>query len=285
MNKQVAAIAALVIAVTAGATSLQRATAIDSSKGYTGLCKGADALTGTTVVIDFQQLNGLNGKAAPDIVRCSPNRAGGARTGVQALQDAGISIAGTKRWGLASICRIEGRPSATERLPIAGNPSYEEACVNTPPASAYWSYWWANGAGTTWTYSASGALDRNVVPGGFEGWSFALNANPNNIPPPGHSPRNPAVKSSAPSVTLAISDTDHSIALGTSTSLTWTSKKATSVKAASVTPTTGGGTWSGALAASGTRMIKPTKKGTYTYKIVATGSGGSASATAVLTVT
>lgn len=92
--------------------------------------------------------------------------------GLKAMQDAGIVVTGTTRWGLGFVCRIEGRPSATESLPIAGNPTYQEARVNTPPAAAYWSYWWANGSGTTWTYSSSGSSNRNAIPGGFEGGRF-----------------------------------------------------------------------------------------------------------------
>jgi hypothetical protein len=159
---------------------------------YNGVCTGSDALTGTTIVIDFQQLDGLNGMAAPDIVRCSPNPGGAARTGIKALQDAGITVTGTTRWGLAFVCRLQGRPTASEPLPVSGNPTYKEACTNTPPPSAYWSYWYANGSGTTWTYSATGASNRNVLPGGFEGWSFALNKTASTSPPPGYTPRNPA---------------------------------------------------------------------------------------------
>lgn len=159
---------------------------------YSGVCTGPDALTGTTVVIDFQQLNGNGGVAAPTITRCSRNTTGVTRTGLKALQDAGVSVTGTQRWGLAFVCRIAGRPSATETLPITGNPTYKEACVNTPPAAAYWSYWWANGTGTTWTYSSSGASGRNAVPGGFEGWSFSLNKTASTNPVPRVTPRNPA---------------------------------------------------------------------------------------------
>lgn len=255
-----------------------------AAKGYAGKCTGADALSGTTMVVDFQALDGLNGTAAPDIVRCSPNPSGAARTGIRALQDAGIGFTGTTRWGFAFMCRINQRPSATEPLPIAGSPGYKESCANTPPAAASWSYWWASGGGTTWTYTTIGALNRNVVPGGFDGWSFSLNKTATTNPP-SYTPRNPAIDPTAPTVTLAVNDLDHTITLGTSTSLTWTSTNATSITATSVTPTTGGGTWSGALAKpGGTKTITPTKKGTYTYKITATGATGSRTATAVLIV-
>lgn len=170
------------------------ANAVDTTKGYAGICTGPDALTGVTVVVDFQELDGNGGTAAPTITRCSPNAAPGtARTGIKALQDAGIAVAGTARWGLGFVCRLEGRPAATETLPLSTNPNYKEACVTTPSPGAYWGYWHAGGSGTTWTYSTTGALNRTVTPGGFEGWSFSLNKSATTNPPPGVTPRNPAI--------------------------------------------------------------------------------------------
>jgi hypothetical protein len=254
--------------------------------GYDGICTGADALTGVTIVIDFQELNGNGGTPAPTITRCSPNPAPGTqRTGIKALQDAGISVTGVAQWGLAFVCRLNGRPSATESIPITGNPNYHEACVVTPPGAAYWSYWWANGGGTTWTYSSYGAAGRNVVPGGFEGWSFSLNRTASTNPVPRVTPNNPAVNPANPTVSLSVNDLDGKITLGQSTSLTWSSTNATTVTAYSVSPATGGGSWSGSLAVpGGTKTITPTAKGTYTYTIRATGSGGTVYSTATLTV-
>ncbi|MFC4056211.1 hypothetical protein ACFOY4_41555 [Actinomadura syzygii] len=254
--------------------------------GYDGICTGADALTGVTVVIDFQELDGNGGTAAPTITRCSPNASPGTqRTGIKALQDAGISVTGVAQWGLAFVCRLQSRPAATESIPITGNPSYKEACVITPPGSAYWSYWNATGAGTTWTYSSYGALNRNVVPGGFEGWSFSLNKTATTNPPPGVTPRNPAVNLGNPTVGLSVDDLDRQITLGQSTTLTWTSTNATSLTASAVSPATGGGAWSGGLAVpGGSKTVKPIARGTYTYTIKATGTGGTVYSTATLTV-
>ncbi|WP_218005807.1 hypothetical protein [Actinomadura hibisca] len=254
--------------------------------GYNGICTGADALTGVTVVVDFQELDGNGGTAAPTLTRCSPNPTPGAqRTGIQALQDAGIAVAGVAQWGLAFVCRLNGRPSATEAIPVAANPNYKEACIVTPPGAAYWSYWHADGSGTTWTYSNYGALNRNVVPGGFEGWSFSLNKTASTNPVPGVTPRNPAVQAGKPTVSLSVNDLDRKIKLGQSTSLTWTSRSATALSASKVAPATGGGAWSGALAVpGGSKTVKPTAKGTYTYTITATGTGGTVTSTATLTV-
>ncbi|TCO54289.1 ABC transporter substrate-binding protein [Actinocrispum wychmicini] len=262
------------------------ANAVDPTKGYNGICTGADALTGVTVVIDFQELDGNGGTAAPTITRCSPNANPGTdRTGVKALQDAGIAVTGTARWGLGFICRLENRPSSTEAIPRTASPTYHEACVNTPPGDAYWAYWHADGSGSTWTYSSFGALNRNVVPGGFEGWSFSLNKTASTNPAPRVTPTNPAVNPNNPTVGLSVDDLDRKITLGQSTTLTWTSTHATAVTAASVSPASGGGSWSGSLAVpGGTRTITPTAKGTYTYTVSATGAGGTVYSTATLTV-
>ncbi|RLK58527.1 hypothetical protein [Actinokineospora cianjurensis] len=262
------------------------ASAIDPTKGYAGICTGADALSGVTVVIDFNELDGNGGTAAPTITRCSPNASPGTqRTGIKALQDAGIAVAGTLQWGLGFVCRIEGRPSSTETIPRTSAPTYKESCAMTPPAEAYWGYWHANGAGSTWTYSSYGALNRNVTPGGFEGWSYSLNKTSTTNPAPGVTPTNPAVSASNPTVSLSVDDLDRKITLGQSTSLTWTSTNATGVTAFSTAPGSGGGTWTGSLAnPGGTQSITPTAKGTYVYTVQATGTGGSVYSTATLTV-
>jgi hypothetical protein len=148
------------------------ATAIDQTKGEPGFCPDD---TGVTVVIDFQQLGGTT------IVRCNPTTTRG--TGLDALLGAGIQVDGVQRWGLAFVCRIENRPSAVETLPIAGNDGYRERCIDTPPAAGYWSYWHA-GNNCSWTYSQWGVKNRDFVPGGFEGWSFSLNATADDNPEP-----------------------------------------------------------------------------------------------------
>jgi len=282
MRRTPTALAALALA--AGAVLVAPATA--AAAGYDGICTGADALTGVTVVIDFQELDGNGGTAAPTITRCSPNAAPGtARTGIKALQDAGIPVAGTAQWGLGFVCRLNNRPAATEAIPRTSNPTYREACVMTPPAEAYWSYWHADGSGSTWTYSSYGALNRNVVPGGFEGWSFSLNRTATTNPPPGVPPTNPAVGPNTPSVSLSVNDLDRTITLGQTTTLSWTSARTTTNTAGSVAPAAGGGSWSGALAVpGGTRNVTPTARGTYTYSIQGTGAGGTVYATANLVV-
>ncbi|MFD9738348.1 ABC transporter substrate-binding protein [Umezawaea sp. NPDC059074] len=148
------------------------ARAIDQTKGYPGFCKDA---VGVTVVVDFQQLGGTT------IVRCDPRTTRG--TGLDALKGAGFQIAGVQRWGEAFVCRVENRPSAAEVVPVTGRDQYRETCVDTPPAAAYWSYWHA-GNNCAWDYSQWGVKNRDFIPGGFEGWSFSLNATADTNPVP-----------------------------------------------------------------------------------------------------
>ncbi|MFD0559770.1 hypothetical protein FB566_0421 [Stackebrandtia endophytica] len=144
------------------------AQAIDQSKGTPGYCPDA---TGVTVIIDFQELGG------DVIIRCAP---GDQATGLTALKNAGIEITGTNRWGEAFICRIEGKPGADT-----------EPCIDTPPATAYWSYWHASNGGE-WTYSQWGVMNRKPPPGSFEGWSFSKDKTETTNPPPRYAPVRPA---------------------------------------------------------------------------------------------
>ncbi|MFI8420415.1 flagellar hook-length control protein FliK [Streptomyces sp. NPDC085479] len=163
--------AVLSLALVLGLGAVDFATAPDAvalnGKGTAGACPTA---TGVTVVVDFQELGGGT------VVRCAP---GDQATGLAALKNAGFDIAGTQRWGEAFICRIEGKPTAAT-----------ESCVNTPPASAYWSYWHAPNGGN-WTYSTSGASGRKPAQGSFEGWSFSLNKTAGTNPQPRIAPVRP----------------------------------------------------------------------------------------------
>lgn len=259
----------------AAAVGILGLTGCDPGPGYKGVCTGDDALTGVTIVIDFQELNGNDGRPAETITRCSPNpNPGTDRTGIQALQDAGIDVTGLNQWGLGFVCRLNARPAIDEPLPVEGDPDYTEACVVTPPAAAYWSYWHAPGTGHTWTYSSFGALNRKVVPGGFEGWSFSMNAGPTTNPVPRVDPYNPAVDPVAPRATLSVNDLDAKIQLGQSVQLVWTSTNASGLLAGTF-PATGGGNWSGPLTpVNGSRVITPTARGDYAYLIQATSPGG-----------
>jgi len=118
--------------------------------------------TGVTVVVDFGTLGG------GVVVGC---RLGDPPTGLNALQGAGFTVAGTQRWGLAFVCRINSKPTVAQ-----------DPCVNTPPATAYWSYWHATPGGT-WSYSTLGASGYNPAQGTVEGWRFGSGQQPSITPP------------------------------------------------------------------------------------------------------
>ena len=173
--------AVVAAAVFAAATAVPAA-AVDQSKGHPGFC--ADG-TGVTVVIDFQRLGGTT------IVRCDPQTGRG--TGLDALKNAGFQIAGVQRWGEAFVCRIENRPAPDEDIPVRGDEHYREACLDTPPAAGYWSYWHA-GNNCAWEYSQWGVKNRDFTAGGFEGWSFSLNATADTNPVPRIAPVRPGTE-------------------------------------------------------------------------------------------
>lgn len=155
--------------------------------GTAGECRSAE---GVTVVVDMTDLGGSV------IVRCAGS---GGLSGLEALTEAGFSPTGTQRQGLAFVCRINGRPAADEELAVEGDPSYQEQCVDTPPANAYWSYWYATDGGD-WKYSSTGPSSRTAIPGGYEGWRFSLNDSDAGAPAPAYDPVTTPVPSESASV-------------------------------------------------------------------------------------
>jgi len=134
-----------------------------------------------TVVVDF-------GDLGPDpYVGCASELRDGA-TGMDALAALDITVTEASR-SPSFICRIDGYPSADQVVAIPGRPGYVEACVNTPPPQAYWTYWSAEDGGQ-WSYSLQGYALHAVIFGGFEGYSFAHNSTPGQSAP-GVAPRMP----------------------------------------------------------------------------------------------
>jgi hypothetical protein len=168
----------LVAGGVAGGTA---SSAAADSGGTPGYCPTKE---GVTVVVDFQELGG------GIVVRCAPGPVVPGYTGLDALQDAGFTPEGVRQYGLAFICRIAGKPAPDQKLAIEGDPNYRENCNQTPPQAAFWGYWYAPNGGS-WTYSQVAAMNRDAIPGGFEGWSFSLNHAPGDSPPPGVAPKRP----------------------------------------------------------------------------------------------
>lgn len=106
---------------------------------------------GEIVAVDFSPWGG-------DVVRgCDATLT----TGYAALQEAGFTTAGDEHDGPAFICRIDDFPTAAQ-----------DPCVNTPPATAYWSYWHADAGQNTWTYSTEGAMTYQPPAGSVDAWVY-----------------------------------------------------------------------------------------------------------------
>jgi hypothetical protein len=103
------------------------------------------------VAVDFAPWGG-------DIVRgCDAT----VTTGYDALQAAGFTTAGDEHDGPAFICRINDDP-----------PPSQDPCIDTPPTSAYWSYWHADVGQNTWSYSQLGVMSYHPPPGSVDAWVF-----------------------------------------------------------------------------------------------------------------
>jgi hypothetical protein len=187
--------AALALPLTGAGLVAAHATAAPPSDGpgpVARLDSGPDYCTddsGVTVVVDMSAFGGAV------IVRCVDGPLSSGYDGWDALSDAGFSpVAPTRAPGF--VCRIAGEPAAGRSLDIPENHDYHEQCVNTPPTSAYWGYWYAPNGGS-WTYSSAGAAGHHVIKGGFEGWAFSLNSGAH-PPKPGVAPSHPVAPTTTP---------------------------------------------------------------------------------------
>jgi hypothetical protein len=130
-------------------------------------CPGTGS--GVTVVVDFSALGG------GVEIACAP---GDPASGLAALQGAGFGWTGTTRFP-SFVCRIDGLPTPDQ-----------DRCVNTPPATAYWAYWYAERGGA-WNYSSSGGASHDPEPGDVDGWAFGSGGRPGVAPPAAPAPRPP----------------------------------------------------------------------------------------------
>ncbi len=130
-----------------------------SAAGSDGPCPGT---IGVTVVVDYQALGG------GVVVRCAVSSPA---TGFKALIAAGFLIVEVRNVP-GFLCRIDGSPGLDR-----------DACINTPPASAYWSYWHA-ARGGAWSSSQEGGKTRKPTVGSVEGWSFSDDGSPGAASPP-----------------------------------------------------------------------------------------------------
>jgi hypothetical protein len=90
-------------------------------------------------------------------------------TGLDLLNQGGWHTTGTVHDGPGFVCRIgyAGFHGGTQYPTPA-----RDACVVTPPASAYWAFWVAGPGQDTWTYSPAGGASYDPRPGSVELWVF-----------------------------------------------------------------------------------------------------------------
>lgn len=114
---------------------------------------------GVTVVVDFRHWGG------PLLRACGSTPT----TGFALLNQGGWRTAGTQHDGPGFVCRIgyAGFRHGTQYPTPA-----REACVDTPPVSAYWTYWVAGPGQDTWHYSEIGAMSFSPGAGSVDLWEF-----------------------------------------------------------------------------------------------------------------
>lgn len=117
--------------------------------------------SGVVVAVDFGHWGGAVQRGCD----ASPT------TGLAALQHAGFTVAGTTRYGMAFVCRIDGLPTPAQ-----------DPCVSTPPPTAYWSYWHAGPGQDGWSYTSQGASSYHPPPGSVDAWSFGGGERPSFTP-------------------------------------------------------------------------------------------------------
>jgi hypothetical protein len=115
--------------------------------------------SGVIVAVDFGHWGG------PVLRSCGTTPT----SGYALLNQGGWQTAGTEHDGPGFICRIgyAGYHGGTQYP----TPS-QESCVLTPPASAYWAFWYANPGQNAWNYSQLGATGVRPEPGSVELWTF-----------------------------------------------------------------------------------------------------------------
>jgi hypothetical protein len=165
LGATLAALALTALGPVAAAGPALAAPAVPGTLAAPGSPAGAEPMNdctttrGVVVAVDFAHFGG------PVLRSCSSTPA----TGYDLLNQGGWRTTGTEHDGPGFICRIgyAGYHGGTQYP----TPS-QQACVLTPPYSAYWAFWYANRGQNTWSYSQAGAMSTNAQPGSVELWVF-----------------------------------------------------------------------------------------------------------------
>jgi hypothetical protein len=115
--------------------------------------------SGTIIAVDFGHWGG------PIVRGCGVDQS----NGYSLLHAAGFSTAGDNHDGPGYICRIGNQAfAAGTQYPTPA----QDACIVTPPSTAYWSYWYAPAGRSTWSYSSLGAQGAHPQSGEVDLWVF-----------------------------------------------------------------------------------------------------------------
>lgn len=90
------------------------------------------------------------------------------------LGQAGVSIEGTKAYGDAVVCRVNGVPSATQEILVEGEAPHKESCDEFPPAFAYWALWVKDSSDAEWDYAMEGVSTLQLSKGQSIGLALTL---------------------------------------------------------------------------------------------------------------
>jgi hypothetical protein len=121
--------------------------------------KNCTATAGVILAVDFGHWGG------PVLRSCGSTPT----TGYAELNQGGWHTSGTVHDGPGFICRIGyGGYQHDVQYPTPA----QQSCVQTPPASAYWSFWQADPGQRSWTYSQYGAVGYHPAPGSISLWVF-----------------------------------------------------------------------------------------------------------------
>jgi prenyltransferase beta subunit len=142
----------------AASTGKLSVTVVKATQSVVGGVGSCTTTKGALVAVDFAHWSG------PIVRGCGTTLT----TGRGLLTAGGFSITGTQRFP-GFICRLGNALfSSGAQYPT----SAQDACVNTPPATAYWSFWIAPKGATTWTYSPNSADSDVPANGEVEAWTF-----------------------------------------------------------------------------------------------------------------
>lgn len=136
----------------------------------TGMCT---TTSGVSVVVDFAGLGGGVSKV------CDTSGS----TDAQRLFEAHHQMTYTQRYP-GVVCTIDGKG--------------DSACVNMPPADAYWGLWWSDGTDGQWHYSTEGVGSLSVPQGGSVAFAWQDSSSQTR---PSVPPAKPAASSPSPSPT------------------------------------------------------------------------------------